>query len=101
MTNLTDLKQKQIIEHLVVHNTKSYNLLKASEECQELGLVLSQKVLKPTKVNDQEIIDEIGDVIIRLRVLKKLYSKSKITKRINDKLTAFDSYIKTRRYRNI
>lgn len=98
---MTNLKRRQITEHLAVHNTKTYNLLKASEECQELALVLQQKVLKPTKVTEQQIIDEIGDVIIRLGVLKKLYPKNKIKERIFKKLNAYDTYIKTNRYRNI
>lgn len=94
-------KQEEIIKYLAENNESQYNLLKASEECQELGLVLTQKALKPSKVDEQEIIDEIGDVIIRLKVLKKLYSKEKIKARVNEKLTSYDSYITTKRFRNI
>lgn len=101
MTKLTNLKKNQIIEKLSVHNTKNYNLLKASEECQELALILLQKLTKPARVNDQQIINEIGDVIVRIKVLKRFYSKKKINQRVNDKLSNLDTYIKTKRYRNI
>lgn len=92
---------KQIIQHLVLNNKKKYNMHKASEEMQELGLVLNQKLLKPTKVKKQEIIDEIGDVIIRLEVLKHLYSTKKIQERVNEKLASYKSWIKTNKYKQI
>ena len=50
---------KEIIDILYKENGDSYNMHKASEECQELGLVLNQFLLKPNKVHTQEIIDEI------------------------------------------
>ena len=86
-------RQKEIIEHLFKTNKKEYNLAKAAEELSELSLVLQQKALKPTKVDDQEILDEIGDVIIRLKVLKKMFNKDKIKLRITHKLTLFEGYI--------
>ena len=67
-----------IIDTLKERNGYHYNLHKASEEFQELALVLTQKLLKPTKVDDQEIIDEIGDCIIRLDILKKMFDNKKI-----------------------
>lgn len=94
-------KQQKIIDHLVQHNGNQYNMLKAAEECQELGLVLTQMVLKPTKVDVQEIIDEIGDVAIRLEILKKLYSEQDIQKRINYKLSKFKEYIDHKMYSEI
>jgi NTP pyrophosphatase (non-canonical NTP hydrolase) len=92
------VNNKDIINYLVLTNKPDYTLAKAAEECQELGLVLNQKVLKPTKVDDQEIIDEIGDVIIRLRMLKKIYSKKKINERISLKLKQFEGYINEDKY---
>lgn len=94
-------KQQKIIDHLVKQNGNQYNMLKAAEECQELGLVLTQMVLKPTKVDVQEIIDEIGDVAIRLEILKKLYSEQDIQKRINYKLSKFKEYIDHKMYSEI
>jgi len=94
-------KQQKIIDHLVKENGNQYNMLKAAEECQELGLVLTQMVLKPTKVDVQEIIDEIGDVAIRLEILKKIYSEQDIQKRINLKLSKFKEYIVHKMYSQI
>jgi hypothetical protein len=93
------MSEKQIINKLVEHNTFEYNLHKASEEFQELSLVLTQKLLKPNKVNDQEIIDEIGDCIIRLEVLKKIYNSVAIQERVNFKLNKFEEYLK--KYKNV
>ena len=64
------MKNKELIKYLANNNDYKYNLLKASEELQELSLVLTQMALKKDKVNPQEVIDEIGDVEIRLKVLK-------------------------------
>lgn len=74
---------------------------KASEEFQELALVLNQKLLKPTKVDDQEIIDEIGDCIIRLKILKKMYPKQSIKQRVILKLTKFKEWLDNNQYNNI
>lgn len=100
MIELSD-KQQKVIDHLIKENGEQYNMLKASEEMQELGLVLVQKVLKPTKVDDQEIIDEIGDVFIRMEILKRMYPAQDIQKRINHKLAKFKEYIDHKLYSQI
>lgn len=87
------LTNKQIIDHLVTNNPLEYNVLKAAEEFQELALALTQKITKPNGNGDQEVIDEIGDCIIRLRILKKMYPKDKIKERVNYKLGKFQEYI--------
>lgn len=95
-------KQKEIINYLFKNNSKKFNLHKASEECQELGLVLNQYLLKKEGVvAEQEIIDEIGDVIIRVEILKKMYSEQDIQKRINYKLNKFKEYIDHKLYSQI
>lgn len=94
-------EKKKVLEHLLKNNGTEYNMHKASEEFQELALVLNQKLLKPTKVDDQEIIDEIGDCIIRLKILKKMYSKSKIKERVDYKLGKYKEYIDTKAYSKI
>lgn len=96
-----ELTQEEIIDHLFVNNGEKYNLHKASEECQELGLVLNQYLLKPTKVDQQEIIDEIGDVIIRLEILKKMFPADKIKERIAYKLSKYQEYIDHKLYNQI
>jgi NTP pyrophosphatase (non-canonical NTP hydrolase) len=94
-------EQLKIIDHLVVNNGEKYNLHKASEECQELGLVLNQFLLKPTKVDKQEIIDEIGDVMIRLEILKRMFSNDAIQMRIDYKLSRVREWIDHKSYSQI
>lgn len=91
-----------IIERMVEYNNPNYQLRKASEEFQELALVLTQKVNKPYKVNDQEIIDEIGDCRIRLEILEKIYNKNgAVDKRVAYKLGKFDKYMVNKEYKDI
>ena len=77
------MKDKELIKYLVENNDYKYNLLKTAEELQELSLVLTQMALKEEKVDKQEVIDEIGDVIIRLNVLCNLFSLKKFLKELN------------------
>jgi hypothetical protein len=95
------MTQDEIIEHLFLNNGTKYNLHKASEEMQELGLVLNQYLLKPTKVDEQEIIDEIGDVKIRLAILEKMFPTDKIQARVDYKLSKFQEYIDRKLYDQI
>lgn len=90
---------KKLIKKLSKSNEYEYNLLKSSEELQELSLALTQFVNKPNKVDKQEIIDEIGDVTIRLKILKELFDKKAINKRIKYKISKFKSYIKEDKYK--
>ena len=92
------MKNKELIKYLVENNDYKYNLLKTAEELQELSLVLTQMALKEEKVDKQEVIDEIGDVIIRLNVLFHLFSLKKISKRVKFKLDKLKSYIKENKY---
>ena len=92
------MKNKELIKYLVENNDYKYNLLKTAEELQELSLVLTQMALKEEKVDKQEVIDEIGDVIIRLNVLFHLFSLKKIFKRVKFKLNKLKSYIKENKY---
>ena len=100
MNFITEENQK-IIDAVVDRNDYRYNLHKASEECQELGLVLTQLLLKPDKVDQQEVIDEIGDVIIRIEMLCQLFPLDKIMKRLDDKLAQFKNYHDSDKYPNI
>lgn len=92
------MKDKELIKYLVENNDYKYNLLKTAEELQELSLVLTQMALKEEKVDKQEVIDEIGDVIIRLNVLFHLFSLKKISKRVKFKLDKLKSYVKENKY---
>lgn len=94
-------EQLQFIAKLTKHNDSTYNLHKAAEECQELGLVLTQFILKPDHVDMSEIIDEIGDVAIRLEILKRIFPADKIEERINFKLEKYKGYLGLEKYNNI
>jgi hypothetical protein len=92
---------QEIIKTIHDRNGYFYNLHKASEECQELGLILNQKLLKQDKVEDEAIIDEIGDVMIRLEILKLMFDNDKIQKRIDYKLAKFEEYVDHKKYNKI
>lgn len=90
-----------IINELAEKNTWEYNHLKAIEELIELSEVLIKKVTKrggEKEPTDQSIIDEIGDVIIRIRVLQKLYGKISIQTRYIDKLRKIEGNLKSGKY---
>ncbi len=93
------MKDKKLIKYLVENNDYKYNLLKTAEELQELSLAITQLINKPNKVDEQEIIDELGDVKIRLKIISKLFSKKKVKERIKFKLDKFRSYIKEDKYK--
>jgi hypothetical protein len=93
------MTNKKLIKYLLETNDPKYNLLKASEELQELALVLTQMALKKEKVDEQEVIDEIGDVKIRLKIISKLFNKQKVKERIKFKLDKFRSYIQEDKYK--
>ena len=92
------MKDKELIKYLVENNDYKYNLLKTAEELNELSTILLQYVNKNNKIDKQKIIEEIGDSIIRITVLKKLFNKKKINSRINFKLNKLKSYIKENKY---
>jgi hypothetical protein len=92
------MTNKELIKYLVKNNDYKYNLLKTAEELQELSLVLTQMALKEEKVDTQEVIDEIGDVKIRLKVLGHLFSKKDVKKRIKYKTDKLKSYIAKNKY---
>ncbi len=66
--------------------TRDFVLLKAAEELNELSAELIQKVLHPTHETDDKIIDELGDVFIRLGILTKFYNMDQINNRIDLKM---------------
>jgi hypothetical protein len=90
---------KETIDKLMENNTYEYNILKASEELQELALVLIQHILKPKKVKMEEITDEIGDVKIRMKVLECLFNKDIVDKRVEYKLGKFNEYLGEGKYK--
>lgn len=80
-------------------NSTHYNLDKAVEELNELSTAIMQYKLKNgRKTTSQDVIDEIGDVKIRLKVLEKMFGKKNIKKRVKLKLSKFKGYFDTEKY---
>ena len=91
--------KKDTISTLYRENDKNYNLLKAAEELQELSLALIQHVTKEGD-DDTNIIEEIGDVDIRLGVARKYFSEKKVKLRIKTKLKSIKRHIKSGKYKD-
>ena len=99
---LDKCKSTVVYNHLLNVNDEDYTFRKTIEELQELSLILTQRLNKSKElVPDKDIIEEIGDVEIRLKVLKKMFPSKLIKKRINFKLTKFYKYIVDKTYKNI
>jgi len=94
-------KVKIVNDYLKNGNSREYTLLKTAEELQELALILIQSVTKDNEIDDQDIIDEIGDVLIRVNVLREFFPEDRIQERIEYKLKKFYQYITENIYRNI
>lgn len=91
-----------VIKHLAETNTWEYNHLKAIEELTELSEVLIKKLTKkggPKEPTDREIIDEIGDVMIRAEILRRMYGPLLVDLRVDDKLGKFEGYIEEGKYK--
>lgn len=100
MSNVITKKDKdKVLNYMINQNDKTYNILKAAEELQELSLVLIQSLSKG--VEEQEIIDEIGDVKFRVKVLEGYFNKEKIQERIDKKLKKNLEYLNNKKYKNI
>lgn len=94
-------KVKIVNDYLKNGNSREYTLLKTAEELQELALILIQSVTKDNEIDDQDIIDEIGDVLIRINILREFFPEDRIQERIEYKLKKFYQYITENIYRNI
>ena len=98
---LTEEEKDHIYDYMSNENTRKYNFLKASEELQELSLILTQTYTKPGKITLDKVIEEIGDVIVRLEVLSRMFPKEAVDERINNKLNQFKRFIETGKHKNI
>lgn len=95
--------QKDVIKQLYEYNSFEYTTAKCAEELQELALELTRLTTKPELDDNrvQAIIDEIGDVEIRLKALKLHYDKDAINQRIDLKIAKFVTLLDNKRYKNI
>ena len=92
-------KSEDIIKLLSETNNPDYQLLKACEELSELTTALLQYVNKKgTKTTKKDVIDEIGDVKIRIKVLEKTFGEKAVNKRFNFKINKFKKYFQKKLY---
>ncbi len=97
MMNKEDIKK--VYDYMINKNDHIYNTLKAIEELNELSLILTQSLSKG--VSEEKIIEEIGDVKFRLKVIESRYNEKLIQNRINYKLKKNLKYIQEKKYKNI
>ncbi len=93
--------QIDIIDEMAKTNSWNYNLDKTIEELFELGEVLMKSKLKkgsPKEPSAQSIIEEIGDVEIRIRVLRKLFGEQLVDQRVGEKLAKFKGFFEQGKY---
>lgn len=92
----------EVIKTLVETNSYKYNLRKSVEELLELAEVLMKKVNKkggPKEPSDLDVVEEIGDVQIRLDILKELFGHTAVRHRMTTKLTQLKGYIDEDKYK--
>lgn len=91
-----------MIKILAETNDYNYNIDKVVEELLELAEVLVKRRLKegtPKNPSDESIIEEIGDVKIRLEVLEILFGVDNVNKRVRDKITKYLQYYNEGKYK--
>tara|TARA_R110000851_G_scaffold315229_2_gene477550 strand:- start:2187 stop:2471 length:285 start_codon:yes stop_codon:yes gene_type:complete len=94
------MKRKSQALLLANSNTEDKNLRKTIEELAELTVELLQKLNKPHKNNDKEIIKEIADVKIRMYYLTDRFGKATINNAIDTKLKYLNKHVNIRRRSN-
>lgn len=99
---INNLPLNNVFRHIANTNNRNYNVLKALEEMAELSEKLLKSLtksseLKPTK---KEIIEEIGDVQIRLAVLSHQFGAEEVNTRVNYKVGRMKKRIKSGKYAN-
>lgn len=78
------ISKKKIIKRLSV-NSHEFNVLKTIEELNELATVLTQTITKPGKIPDKEVIEELGDVKLRLTYMDHIYGEENVDERVIEK----------------
>jgi len=86
------------VKLLAETNNPEYNILKAIEEMSELSVRLSQSLTKGASKED--IIEELGDTVFRIKVLTHMYGKDEVNKRVEYKLSTCEEWLKEGKYLN-
>lgn len=90
------LTNGQILDHLARTNDSKYNFEKFLEESTELSEVILKKITKAgtaKEPKDEDLIDELGDTIIRVDILRRIYGDDAVNTRIQKKLDKYREYI--------
>lgn len=92
---------RTLVLHLASTNDRKYNIEKLLEEMFEVGEKLMKQKTKSEKYkpNDSDVIEELGDLQIRLAVVIEQYGLEAVQKRINDKSASLIKRADTGEYR--
>lgn len=90
---------KEKIKFLTKTIPKEYLILKTCEELSELNTALLQYCNKgSSKVSDKDVIDEIGDVKLRIKLIEGFFGKKEVEKRFDFKLNSLYKKVKSKFY---
>lgn len=92
------------IQQIVDRNESQFNYLKLLEELAELTEVIIKRVNKQIqyKPSMEKIIEETGDVLIRLRIFCRAEGiADAVNQRVITKLTKLNGYFETNEFKNI
>lgn len=101
MEETQKIEISEVTLKLVETNSWDYNIRKAIEELLELAEVLMKKLNKKggtKEPTDQEIIEEVGDVLIRGEILMLMFGEEPVINRVVEKLTKFQGYLNEGKY---
>jgi len=92
-------ERQEIIGKMVKTNSLEYNIDKTIEELLELAEAMMKRKLKSDHgASAQDIIDEIGDVQIRINVMKEIMGPEAVENRIDAKLNKFRGFYEANKY---
>ena len=86
---ITQKQDNQICDCVRNPDDFIYDLMKLAEESNELSAVIMQFLNKPHKRQDleQKLIDEIGDVMLRIAFLRNNWDLGEFNKRVNSRIS--------------
>lgn len=90
-----------VTEHLAKTNNADYNFDKLMEEMHELAEVILKRRNKKGHVKEpplQDLIDELGDVKLRLEVVIKQVDETAVSNRVGKKAEAIANSIQTKQH---
>ena len=94
-------KAMSVITRMANENQDLFNEQKLIEEMSELTKELTHRITKPRKYDPSKVIEELGDVKVRLEVLCARYGRGAVNARVNTKLKKFDKYLVEGPYENV